>query len=183
MCYHFYRAVPHQSSLQVVYKVIGKCKKEKKSMKELLPWTRRRAHNENRRKVEVCMMFDFMRVCECPSEKISCPILPWILMFPIKSSWILMFPIKKQNIPSFTKRVGFNSIICKYLYIFLKNTWAELHFFLITYMPQYIISAPTSCTCKAEFPDEKSVQDDNKLAECCKRSNLSAMQFRPERMW
>lgn len=59
-----------------------------------------------------------------------------------------------QNIPSFTKWLGFNSIICKYLYIFPKNTWAELHFFLITYMPQYIILAPTSCTCKTQLSDE-----------------------------
>lgn len=110
--------------------------------------------------------------------------VPWKRLYVLFShaSWILMFPIKKQNIPSFTKWVGFNSIICKYLYIFPKNTWAELHFFLITYMPQYIILAPTSCTCKTELSDEKSVQDYNKLADCCKSSNLSGMQFRPEQM-
>lgn len=110
--------------------------------------------------------------------------VPWKRLYVLCShaSWILMFPIKKQNIPSFTKWVGFNSIICKYLYIFPKNTWAELHFFLITYMPQYIILAPTSCTCKTELSDEKSVQDYNKLADCCKRNNLSGMQFRPEQM-
>lgn len=111
--------------------------------------------------------------------------VPWKRFHVLFShaSWILMFPIKKQNIPAFTKWVGFNSIICKYLYIFPKNTWAELHFFLITYMPQYIILAPTSCTCKTELLDEKSVQNDNKLADCCKKNNLSGMQLRPEQMW
>lgn len=99
--------------------------------------------------------------------------LPGFWCFPLKKKK------KKQNIPSFTKWVGFNSIICKYLYIFPKNTWAELHFFLITYMPQYIILAPTSCTCKTELADEKSLQEvDNILAQCCKRNNLSGMQFR-----
>lgn len=92
--------------------------------------------------------------------------VPWKTFHVLFShaSCILMFPIKKkkQNIPSFTKWVGFNSIICKYLYIFPKNTWAELHFFLITYMPQYIILAPTSCTCKTELSDENSVQDGKK---------------------
>lgn len=50
-------------------------------------------------------------------------------------------------------------------------------------MPQYIILAPTSCTCKTELSDEKSVQDDNKLADCRKRNNLSGMQLRPNQMW
>lgn len=44
---------------------------------------RRRAHNENRRKVEVRMMSDFMRVYECPLEKISCLILPCFLDFDV----------------------------------------------------------------------------------------------------
>lgn len=44
---------------------------------------RRRAHNENRRKVAVCMMFDFMRVYECPLEKTLCLMLPCFLDFDV----------------------------------------------------------------------------------------------------
>lgn len=103
------------------------------------------------------------------------------------ASWILMFPIKKkkrQNIPSFTKWVGFNSIICKYLYIFPKNTWAELHFFLITYMPQYIILAPTSCTCKTELSDEKSLQEWQQIGRLLQKKQSKWLAIhKPEQMW
>lgn len=141
----------------------------------------RRAHNENRKKVEVCMMFDFMRVYECLLEKISCLFLSCFLHFDVSHK---KKKKKRQNIPSFTKWVGFNSIICKYLYIFPKNTWAELHFFLITYMPQYIILAPTSCTCKTELSDEKPLQEWQQIGRLLqeKQSKWLAI-HKPEQMW